>query len=128
MELAIWSEVCYNIYDEQETTKQGFYGGIMRDFETTKQETIFALKHEICDVSSDSHIGDNTFVRFEIFDTIKNLCYKNYIPIGFCRYPAYGFGNGVAFIMQEIETCNEIWVHIPTTMWKQWLKQIEEIK
>jgi len=26
MELAIWSEICYNIHDEQETTKQGFYG------------------------------------------------------------------------------------------------------
>lgn len=101
----------------------------MFDYEKTKQEILLALQNEIGYVWYCDHTMNNSFLDSELEKTIRNIPI-NYVPIGFCLNPEYDPESGVGFVMQQRETGEEFWFHVPESCYRWWEKEakMEEYK
>ena len=84
-----------------------------------------ALYTPISEVYYSDHVMDNTFVRSRLYETEWELEDRSYIPIGYCQHPEYSPCSGIAFVVKDDNDCI-IWVHVPKSVFKSWIKQLGE--
>lgn len=83
-----------------------------------------SLQTPISEVHYCDHVMDNTFVRTRIYETEWCLEDRKYIPIGYCANPSYSPASGIAFVVKDENDCIS-WVHVPKSVFRSWLKQLD---
>jgi len=92
------------------------------NYENIRESMILALQNEVGYLWYCDHIMDNSFIRHTLDSTIRYILNK-FTPIGFCRKPEYCPEKGVGFLLQDNQTGEDIWVHVPKTTLKRWLRE-----
>ena len=84
-----------------------------------------ALNNPISEVYYEDHTMDNTFIRVELYKMEWDLEDREWLPIGYCAHPSYCPWSGIGFIVKDKDD-NTIWAHVPKSVFKCWLRQLEE--